>query len=349
MKTVEVPLPVAERACRAALEGAGASDRVARRVARTLVRNEQRGLASHGLLRLDDYVAEIRSGAIKVDATPSVSAPSATVRVVDGERAFGVLAADTVADAICDVLGEHELAAVALVNANHVGALRELGEEVAGRGAIVLGFVNYLGAGQRVLPAKGMPEGRLCTNPILIAIPGGSGPPFVLDMSTSTVAEGKIRERWLAGAEVPDGWLVDRDGRPVNDPARLYADPPTAFMTPLGGERAHKGLGLALAVELLAGVVAGAGFVGPRAAAGGNGGLFLGLRPTLAGRDAAALARDVDALREHTTAVIREPAGARWPGEGAQCATGGPLLVEVRVWHGVLRMAGTTATAEGGR
>jgi LDH2 family malate/lactate/ureidoglycolate dehydrogenase len=331
-RTIGVSSADAERLCGAALRRAGTPAALARRVARALVRNEQRGLASHGLLRLEEYLADAAAGVIRVAALPSVTAPSPLVRVVDGERGFGVAAADAVADAICDVLADHELAALALVNSNHVGALRDIGESVAARGQIVLGFVNYLGAGQRVLPWNGS-RGRLCTNPVLVAIPAGTGPPFVLDMSTSTVAEGRIRARLLARRAVPPGWLVDGDWRTVTDPARLYADPPTAFMTPLGG---HKGFGLALAVELLAGVVAGAGHVGAQAAAGGNGGLFLGLRPTLAGRPSAALAADADALRRHTTAPPGRAGGVRWPGQRAQPAPAGATLrVDARVWRAV--------------
>ena len=334
--TLYVHVEDAARTCRIALERAGATPYVASRVVQALIRNEQRCLGSHGLLRIEEYLHEIAAEVIDVAALPSVSSPSAQVRVVDGRRSFGVLAAEAVADAICDVLVEHEIATVALRNANHIGALRDIGEAVTARGSIVLGFVNYLGAGQRVLPWNGAPPGRLCTNPVLVAVPAGSGPPFVLDISTSAVAEGKIRERWLRGCKVPEGWLVDAGWDPVTDPSRLYADPPSAFMTPLGASEGHKGFGLALAVELLAGVIAGAGFVGPHRVSGGNGGLFIGLRPTLAGRTCAEIAQDSDALRSHTSV-----GGARWPGERTPRNPSDPLELDTRVWRAIKVAAGS--------
>jgi LDH2 family malate/lactate/ureidoglycolate dehydrogenase len=334
-----VTVAAAERLCRTALERAGAPATVAARVARALVANEQRGLTSHGMLRLGDYLAELAAGTLRATATPSVRSPSPLVRVVDGERGFGVLAADAVADQICDVLAEHELAAVSLLNANHIGALGDIGRAVAGRGAIVLGFVNYLGHGQRVAPWKRAP-GRLCTNPMLIAVPSESGPDFVLDMSTSTVAEGKVRARLRAGDAIPPGWLVDEQWRPVTEPGRLYSEPPSAFMTPLGGPEGHKGFGLALAVELLAGVITGGGFAADPAPTGGNAGLFIGVRPTLAGRSSSALAEDVAALRRHTTGMAERGSTVRWPGDGGARAASATLRVQLSVWREVERAAG---------
>lgn len=334
--TVAVPRETAERRCREALGAVGTAPDVAGRVAAALVRSEARGLVSHGLLRLDDYLREVAAGTIRPGARPSVSCASPAVRVVDGGRGFGVLAADEVAHQLCDALAHHDLAAVALVNSNHVGALGQIGEAVAARGLAVLGFVNYLGAGQRVLPWRGR-RGRLCTNPLLVAVPGGSGPPFVLDMSTSTVAEGRVRARLLAGRRVPAGWLVDDRWRPVTDPARLYLDPATAFLTPLGGAQGHKGFGLALAVELLGGVLTGAGTVGAAQAAGGNGGLFLGLRPTLFGRSAEDLAAEADAVRRHTTDADGEGGATRWPGDRGTPLPGATddLVVDAAVWRSV--------------
>ena len=342
MALVAVPAASAARLCRIALEGAGTPTRAAARVASALVANERRELPSHGLLRLQDYLQAAAAGTLRVAAEPSVRVLSPVVRVVDGERGFGVLAADAVAEQACEMLGEHEMAAIALVNSNHIGALRDVGEVVAARGSILLGFVNYLGAGQRVIPPSGR-RGRLCTNPLLVAVPSADGPAFVLDMSTSAVAEGKIRASMLAGRPVPSGWLVDEEWREVTDPARLYADPPSAFMTPFGGSQVHKGFGLALAVELLAGVLTGAGFVGDPQPAG-NGGLFIGMRPTLVGRSPHDLAADVAALRRHTTGP-GDDAGVRWPGERRPPA-GDVLHVEPEVWRSVQRAAQTASTGK---
>ena len=132
-------------------------------------------------------------------------------------------------------------------------------ERIAEETAIALMFVN--GAPVCRMAPWGGREARHGTNPIAMGFPSRSGPPVVLDMTTSAVAEGKVRVQRNRGAEVPDGWLLDAEGQPTNDPHTLYADPPGTIL-PLGGSLGHKGYGLNVGVELLAGALAGAGCIG---------------------------------------------------------------------------------------
>jgi LDH2 family malate/lactate/ureidoglycolate dehydrogenase len=157
---------------------------------------------------------------------------------------------------------------------------------------------------------------------MLVAIPRHPSP-FVLDISTSAVAEGKLRERLLAGEDVPEGWLVDEAWEPVTQPERAFGDRPTAFIPPLGGEAGHKGFGLSLAVEMLAGTIAGAGHDGPV----GNGGLFIGLTPTAFGRTMDAIADDLAELRAHI-----DGDEVRWPGEDHHDGDGA-ILVSRNLWE----------------
>jgi L-lactate dehydrogenase/uncharacterized oxidoreductase len=154
-------------------------------------------------------------------------------------------------------------------------------------------------------------------------------------MSTSAVSEGRIRQQWHAGAEVPAGWLVDATGNDVHDPARLYADPPNAYMAPLGSAQGYKGFGLAVAVELLAGVIAGAGHAAPGVARHGNGGLFLGLDPTLAGRALHDVMADIENLRAHLTASAPS---VRLPGQG-DTKPSATIRIDRRLWAQTLAHA----------
>ena len=88
---------------------------------------------------------------------------------------------------------------------------------------------------------------RLGTNPLAMGVPADG--PVVLDFSTSATAEGKVRVKNIAGESVPDGWLIDKDGNPTNDPSTLYGDPPGTIL-PMGGPQAYKGFGLALMIDI---------------------------------------------------------------------------------------------------
>jgi uncharacterized oxidoreductase len=118
------------------------------------------------------------------------------------------------------------------------------------------------------MSAPGGIERRLSPNPIAVVLP--TEPPFVLDMTTSAVAEGRVRVARNRGEPVPEGWIVDAEGKPATDPSAFYG-PPQGAILPLGGELAHKGFGLALVVEALAGALSPAGTSRAGAPSVGNG------------------------------------------------------------------------------
>jgi uncharacterized oxidoreductase len=121
-------------------------------------------------------------------------------------------------------------------------------------GLIGLHFVNSTGFGMFVVPAGGR-DPRLSVNPISVGVPVPGGSPVILDISTAAIAEGRLQVARNAGDTVPDGCILNADGEPTNDPNEFYG-PPRGAILPLG---AHKGYGLSLVVELLAGAVAGGG------------------------------------------------------------------------------------------
>ena len=126
------------------------------------------------------------------------------------------------------------LSAGAARRCGHIGRLGEYAERASGEGLVLIATVNNGGGGQRVAPPGGL-EPRLGTNPLCIGVPTESEP-IVLDFGTSVAAEGKVRVYYFNGKRpVPEGWLLDHQGRPTTDPSVLY-EPPTPKGLP-GGER----------------------------------------------------------------------------------------------------------------
>ena len=141
---------------------------------------------------------------------------------------------------------------VALRNSGHLGRIGDWAEMAARAGKVSLHFVNTSGGGILVAPFGGT-QRRLSANPIAAGVPVKSGPPIVLDISTCTIAEGKIKVAFNKGAKVADGCILDGEGHPTNDPQAFYASPPGAIL-PLGG---HKGYSLSVIAEVLAGALTG--------------------------------------------------------------------------------------------
>ncbi|NHR05468.1 Ldh family oxidoreductase [Chromobacterium haemolyticum] len=300
------------------LQGCSVPAALARQVTDDLLENELTGYPSHGVLRLIDLVADIRAGLLDPAARPVVEQTGVNVAIVEGNGAFGVLARQAVADILRSMCREQPLVMVCLRHGHHLGRLAALGRELAGathQPLAVMGFCNFQGRGQRVA-APGGRLGRLCTNPLLMAFPSDDTDPVVLDMSTTSVSEGYVRRRAQEGIPLPSGCLVGADGRPALTPSLLYADPPLATMQPLGGELAgHKGYGLAVLIELLAGALAGADHVA-RPGSAGNGGLFLAINPALTPSGLATIKAEAAAIAGHCRETGQAGRMARMPGEG---------------------------------
>lgn len=304
---MDLPRRRAEELGKTILRNLGAAESATGRAVELLIANELEGYTSHGLLRLLDYARQIRAGTMRPDARPTVRRCSPCSWLVDGQRGFGYLAAQAVVDTLTAALGRFPVAAVGLTNSSHIGRLATVALPVARAGYAMLGCVNCLGAGPHVAPPGGS-EGRLCTNPIVVGIPFDDQGPMVLDISTSTVAEGRLREAFLGGSPIPEGWLVDAQGRAELDPAAFYEGRNRRFLTALGAPLAgHKGFGLALVVEVLAGVLTGGGFAKPDPPPSGNAGFFLGFVPELFGRSRNAVLHDLKQLVDHLRATPRAP------------------------------------------
>jgi LDH2 family malate/lactate/ureidoglycolate dehydrogenase len=227
------------------LEAAEVSPSAAATVAEVLVEANLRGVDSHGVLRLPVYLRRIRAGLVNPAPHPRVAKQDGPVALVDGDRGPGPVAAVFAATVAAETAESRGVGFVGVFRSSHFGMAAAYAVRIARRGLVALVTSN---AEPDMVPYGGARK-AIGTNPLAFAAPAPMGP-MVLDMATSHVAMGKVflaRER---GERIPEGWAVDADGRSVTDPGQAIA------AVPLGGA---KGYGLALMVEILSGVLTGAG------------------------------------------------------------------------------------------
>lgn len=265
---------------------AGCSAEESGRIAASLVSANLTGHDSHGVVRTPRYVAWLREGLVRADVEPRIERETAITAVVDGEGGFGQTAAPFAVRLGVEKALASGLAAIALKNSGHIGRVGEWAELSAERGVISIHFVNVQGS-LLVAPFGGV-DRRLSTAPFCIGVPIAGEEPIILDFATSLVAEGKVLVASRGGPPIPPDALILPDGRLTGDPAALYGDLSRGERNPEAGEGAirafglHKGSGLAVLCEILAGALTGNGTAGPREGARSritNGMLSFYLRP----------------------------------------------------------------------
>lgn len=223
-------------------------------VAQSLVGANLRGHDSHGVMRIPFYLAGVEKGEVNVGVELTLLNESPTHLAADGGWGFGQIQAQRLTQMAIEKAQQSGMCVATLIRSAHIGRLGEYCEQAAAAGLVSLLMVNTHGAARRVAPVGGIAP-RLGTNPLAIGVPQDDAP-LVLDFGTSATAEGKVRVKRIAGERCPDGWLLDSQGKPTNDPHALYADPP-GTIRPMGGDQAYKGFGLALMIEIFAGALSG--------------------------------------------------------------------------------------------
>ena len=263
----------------ALLVAAGVPRNDAQVVATSLVGANLRGHDSHGVMRVLQYVEFIERGEIRMGVDLRVVQETPAVVVCDGQWGLGQVQSHRLLDLMSPKARAVGVSVGAARNCGHVGRLGEYAERAASEGLMLMATVNNCGGWPRVAPPGGI-EPRLSTNPFCAAIPTDDAEmPIVVDFGTSVVAEGKIRTHYISGRRVPEGWLLDHEGRSTTDPAVLYESPQGTIL-PLGGAQSYKGFGLGLILELWAGGLSGGRCSGPEARpVGGNNVVFLLLSP----------------------------------------------------------------------
>jgi uncharacterized oxidoreductase len=214
------------------------------------------GHDSHGIIQVPGYLDAHAAGLIHPGAGFTRERETAATALIDGHWGFGhrlAHEATTLAIAKAQRCGISAIGASHCYHVGHLGAYMRLAAE---SGLVGIMAVNDGGGGQRVAPYGGR-AGRLSTNPLAVGLPTGTATPFILDMSTSVVAEGQVRIKRVRREPMPLGWMIDALGRATTDPEDFFR--PTGSLLPVGGSAAHKGHGLGLAVDVLAGILGHAG------------------------------------------------------------------------------------------
>jgi len=236
----------------AVLLGFGCNEEEARIVADHLVLANLTGHDSHGIGMLPMYGAQVRDGNLIPNQTPVFHEPSGAITVVDAQRGFGHRMTLLALDHAMQTIDKHRVAILGLRNAGHVSRVGTYSEYCAAKGYVSIHFVNVVGHQPLVAPF-GSREAGFSTNPVSMAMPVAGCAKPLLDMATSTVAFGKIRVASNKGESVPLGYLIDEQGVPTTNPDPMATQQSGALSA--FGE--HKGSGLGLFAELLAGALAG--------------------------------------------------------------------------------------------
>jgi uncharacterized oxidoreductase len=273
-----VPSAVLVRIGSALFEAVGSPAVQAGQAAADLVASSLMGHDSHGVIRIPEYLDLVDRGAIVPGASLTLEMTSETTAIADCGRNFGQVGATFAIEAAVSMAAIHKVACVVTRHCNHVGRLGSYVQAAAERDMIALATCNSPFYGHFVLPWGGV-SGRLGTNPLAYAVPS-SGDPIVSDISTCVAPEGKVRLYKNTNRPVPEGWIVDAEGRPTTDPNAFYG-PPRGSILPLGGPAGHKGFALGLLVDLLGSPLAGRATDDPNAV--GNGVCFLVFDPAAFG------------------------------------------------------------------
>lgn len=214
---------------------------------------ELRGTSSHGLLRLPQYIARLRSGATARDVPMPFTMESGATARLDAQNGLGQLAGRKAADKAEELAKKYGVSFVAVANSNHFGTGAWYALPSARRGF----FAFNLSDAPKAMTPHNAREALLGTDPICLALPRPDGkPPLALDMALSTVARGRVRLAALNGESIPDTWGLDENGAATTDPNAVLDG---GTLLPLGGA---KGSGLAIFVELLCAVLSGSGALG---------------------------------------------------------------------------------------
>lgn len=215
-----------------------------------LVQTNLWGIDSHGVLRVPIYIKRLLSGAMNKKPEIISLKDAGALEVLNGDDGCGYIVGSTAMNRAIDKAEQYGISAVGAIRSNHFGAAALYTKMAANRGMIGIAMTN-------VVPNVVAPGGSrpiVGNNPLAISVPTFGDFPFTLDISLSNVAGGKLLLASKKGEKIPLDWATDKDGKPTDDPDKGFA----GFLLPVGG---HKGYGLALAVDLLSGLLTGGAFL----------------------------------------------------------------------------------------
>lgn len=211
-----------------------------------LVQTNYWGIDSHGVIRVPAYVARMLNGAINVNPNIKVCSGSGALKVLDADSAAGFIGAREGMNTAIELAKENGIAACGVMNSNHFGAGALYARMAAQKGMIGIAMTNV----KPLIIGQGASEPITGNNPIAVAVPTYSEYPFVVDMSLSVVAGGKLTLAIKKNEKIPMNWATDKEGHPTDDPRKAFE----GYLLPIGD---HKGLGLSYIVDILSGVITG--------------------------------------------------------------------------------------------
>jgi len=240
--------------CIEAIVAAGGSDaREARLVAENLVTANLTGHDSHGVGMIPRYVDSLLEGGLKVNQHPKIVFDGGAMISLDGQSGYGQVIGLEAMEIGIGRAKQHGMCVMGLGRAHHLCRIGQWAEQATATGLVSLHFTNVIS--RSIVAPYGGADARFGTNPVTIGIPIPNEPPFILDMATSAVAQGKIRVAHNKREKVSPDWLLDDKGQPTSDPKYGVNEPFGALRT-FG---LHKGYGLAVVCELLGGALTGGG------------------------------------------------------------------------------------------
>lgn len=214
----------------------------------TLVESDLRGVYSHGVLRVPEYVRKLTVAGVDPRGRPRVTRDGGACIVVDGGNSMGQIGAQFAMQHAIERAASTGLAAVAIGGSNHCGGLAYFAQQALPHAMIGIATTNAL----PTMAYWGSAERLLGINPVAVAIPASEELPIVYDAAFSASAHGKIRILMQKGLPLPEGWAMDREGRPTTDAAVAFA---AGLLAPIGG---FKGTGLAMIAGIFAAMLSGA-------------------------------------------------------------------------------------------
>ncbi|MBU9380994.1 Ldh family oxidoreductase [Burkholderia gladioli] len=208
------------------------------------------GLRTHGTSRIESYGARLRIGGIKARPVIRAEQLGPALHRLDGDNGVGPLVGYRALQLGMKAAREQGIACVLVRGSNHFGPVSPYSYLAAEQG-----FASIIGSNATTTIAPwGGTDARLGNSPVGFGVPNPGGRPFMLDMAISVAARARIRKALKRGESIPGDWATDAQGRPTTDPKAAL----DGFLLPIGG---HKGYGLALVVDLLAGLLSGAAYL----------------------------------------------------------------------------------------
>ena len=233
--------------CQKVMVAKGVDPACAKAVSEVLVDADLTGMSTHGVSRLAIYMERMDKGLVAKGNEIKVLSEGPSALAIDAGNTFGAMVTDFAMERCIAKAKETGSCFATVKNSNHFGAAAYYAKKATAQGMIAFICANLT---PKIAPF-GSSEPYMGTDPVCIAVPT-EGDPIILDMALSVVALGKLILAQKLGKEIPLGWALDKDGNPTTDPAAGRA----GSLLPIGGA---KGSGLALLVEVLSGILSGAG------------------------------------------------------------------------------------------